>query len=250
MSFLSNSQYFPRSGTLLSPKQNGVLSYICREFSEVTSHRTLTNCKTQSKGWYSCSTMSNSVSKSFCSHKQTFLCKLDENNKMELEEYLFPVSCVTSQQGARPWVCFRKIIVNEWFWQLWTLISRKVRRFFHWNSGIVPHLLHTITWRKVVLVLHFNFKYINLPSDTPAFLPNPRPVSRNDKKQSSDALKHYGIPVITGVFWTTSIAPSISVQAADKAFLPVRPRVWGAFPGSAELQKTHKRSGQGGRGGW
>ena len=29
--------------------------------------------------------------------QQTFLCKLDANNKMELEEYLFPVSCVTSQ---------------------------------------------------------------------------------------------------------------------------------------------------------
>ena len=31
------------------------------------------------------------------SHKQTFICKLDENSKMELGLYLLPVSCVTSQ---------------------------------------------------------------------------------------------------------------------------------------------------------
>ena len=155
MSFWSNSQYFPRSRTLLFTKQNGVLSYIFREFSEVTSHLTLPNCKTQSKGWYSCSRMSNSISKSLCSHKQTFLCQLDENNKIELEENLSPVSCVTSQLGARPWVCLRKIIGNEWF--LSTLnVSRKVRRFFHWNFGNVPYLFHTIRWRKVVLPLHFN----------------------------------------------------------------------------------------------
>ena len=49
----TNSQYFPRSRTLLLTKQNGVLSYIFREFSEVTSYLTLPNCKTQSKGWYS-----------------------------------------------------------------------------------------------------------------------------------------------------------------------------------------------------
>ena len=38
-----------------------------------------------------------------------------------------------------------------------------MRRFFHWNFGIVPHLFHTIRWRKVVLALHFNFK---LPTNT------------------------------------------------------------------------------------
>ena len=36
-----------------------------------------------------------------------------------------------------------------------------MRRFFHWNFGIVPHLLHTITWRTIVLALHFNFKVID-----------------------------------------------------------------------------------------
>ena len=86
---------------------------ICREFSEVTSHLTLPNCNTELKSSYSCSRMSNSTSKLLCSHKQTILCKLDENNKMELEIKLSPVSCVTSQLGARPWVCFRKIIGNE-----------------------------------------------------------------------------------------------------------------------------------------
>ena len=42
MSFWSNSQYFPKSRTLLFSKQNGVLSYICREFfgSDVTPDTT------------------------------------------------------------------------------------------------------------------------------------------------------------------------------------------------------------------
>ena len=99
MSFLSNSQYFPRPRTPLFTKQKGVLSYIRREFSEVTSHLTLPNCKTQSKGWYSCSRMSNSISKSLCSHKKTFLCKLDKNNKMELSENI--VLCVMCDVTSR-----------------------------------------------------------------------------------------------------------------------------------------------------
>ena len=129
MSYWSNSQYFPKSRTLLFTKINGVLSYICREFSEVTSHLTRPNYKKQSKVSYSCSRMSNSISKNqkilINIH---FSCKLAENNKMELEEYLIPVSCMTSQLGARPCVCFRKIIGNECFFHL---LTRKVRRFFH-----------------------------------------------------------------------------------------------------------------------
>ena len=131
MSFLSNSQYFPRSRTLLFTKQNGVLSYICREFSEVTSHLTLPNCKQNV----------NSISKSLCPHKQTFLCKPDENDKMELPEKLSPVSCVTSQLGARPLVCFRKIIGND-FVNLNVNISESEAifplKFWHCSAS-VPH---------------------------------------------------------------------------------------------------------------
>ena len=57
---------FPRSRTLLFAQQNGELSYICRQFSQVMSHLTRPDYKTQSKGSYSCSRMSN------CSHKETF----------------------------------------------------------------------------------------------------------------------------------------------------------------------------------
>ena len=84
--------------------------------------------------------------------------KLAENNKIKLKECFFPVSTVTSQLGARAWVCFRKLFGNEWFCQLWTQIHRKVRWFFHWNSGIVLNLLHAIRWRKVLLALPFFLK--------------------------------------------------------------------------------------------
>ena len=93
-------------------------------FSEVASHLTLPNCKTQSKGSYSWSRMSNCISKSLFSHKQTAL-RVDTS----LQYWTF--------------LCVAGNYRNEWFCQLWTW-SRKVRRFFHWNSGIVPHPLHTM----------------------------------------------------------------------------------------------------------
>ena len=50
MSFWTNSQYFFRDPRiLLFTKQNGVLSYICREFSEVTSHLTLPTARHSQK---------------------------------------------------------------------------------------------------------------------------------------------------------------------------------------------------------
>ena len=49
MGFWSNLQYFPRSRTLLFTKQNGVLSYVCREVSEVTSHLTLPTARHSQK---------------------------------------------------------------------------------------------------------------------------------------------------------------------------------------------------------
>ena len=90
---------FSEISNLLFTKQNGVLSNICREFSEVTSQDTVrmqsdaAECQIPSPSRFA--------------HK---VCKLDENNKIELEKYLFPVSCVTSQLGTRPWMWFWKII--------------------------------------------------------------------------------------------------------------------------------------------
>ena len=98
MSFWSNSQYFPRSRTSLFTKENGVLSYICRTISEVTSHRTTRHSQ---KVRIHATERQIPPQSRIALTNGPFPAKLTENNKIKLEECLSRVkrNVITSRQA-------------------------------------------------------------------------------------------------------------------------------------------------------
>ena len=76
------------------------------------------------------------------------------------------VSCVMSQLGARPWVCFWELSEKSAFVNFeckylgkWVDFSIEISALFR-----ICKMPYTMRWRTVVLALHFNFNFKVLPN--------------------------------------------------------------------------------------